>query len=347
MVKNVGMRDELQAGLPMKICHYASGTDTVQGGITTSIKHQQKALAMTDIEVTDDPSDDYDLLHINIPLPQALYRARKARKQDIPVVMHTHVTGEDFRKSFRFSNLLAPAVGWYTRRAYAKADRLIAPSTYTRELLNDTGIGVPIDVVSNGIDTERFDGTDELEGMKEKHGTTEPTVINLGMVFERKGLSDFIEVARRTPDIDYRWFGPQLSGLLRSRTTKKALKSPPQNARFPGFIDDIREAMALGDIFFWPTYEENQGISLLEASYCGLAPVIRDIPTYEGWFEDGVNCLKADGVDGFVECIERLRDDPELREEIGANARDLAEEHTLDVVGDQLRSVYRSCLETG
>lgn len=321
----------------MRVYHCTDVERWIKGGIKSAIRQQRKALDAAGVEYVTEEPEEYDVLHLNTLGPRSIRAFRSAQKRGIPVVMHTHTTGEDFKRSMRFSNVLAPAVDRYTAFFYRRADRLIAPSQHTETVLRSKGLD-GISVVSNGVDTERLDGFASLEG------TDAFTAINLGLVFERKGLSDFIATGKELPDVRFRWYGPRLNRLLASYTTNRRIRKAPANVRFPGFIDDIREAFAEADVFFFPTREENQGISLLEAAYCGVPIVVRDIPTYDGWLEHGTDCLKADDVHGFVAALRRLKEDPALREELGENARAMAEEHTLDVVGEELRSVYERVL---
>jgi len=47
----------------------------------------------------------------------------------------------------------------------------------------------------------------------------------------------------------------------------------------------------------------------------------------------------------FEEALERLAADPDLRERLGENARETAEEHSLERVGDELETTYRELVE--
>lgn len=330
----------------MRVCHFTEMDRFLSGGIKSSIRHQRKALADTPVEVTKNPYDDHDVLHLNLIGPRSAYHLLRARRNGTPVVFHVHSTGEDFRHSFRFSNLLAPAFDRYARGLYNRADMLLPVSRYTRDYLREGGVDVPMDVISNGVEADKLDGYDDLDGVREKHDVRDLAVVNLGFVFERKGLSDYVSVADRFPDLDFRWFGKKMSGLFTSRTTNRAVRRAPDNVRFTGFVEDVREAFATGDIFFFPSHAEHQPIALLEALYCGMPIVLRDIPQFEGWLEHGTHCLKGDSVDEFAAHIERLRDDPELREELGQNAAALGQEHTLTRVGTHLQDVYSTVIDT-
>lgn len=328
----------------MKICHFAEFEDQLMGGIKSSIHQQREALEAKGIEYTTDPSEDFDILHLNFIGPVSMYQLLKAKRNGTPVIFHVHSTVEDFRNSFRFSNVIAPVFDRYTQFLYRHSDHLIPVSEHTRYLLNEKGIDAPKTVVHNGFDPERLDGFDEKEGMKEKYDVDDLAVVNLAMVFERKGVVDFVKTAEKVPDVDFRWFGEKLNGLLSSSKANKWVKKAPENTVFEGFVDDVRDAFALGDIFFFPSHQEHQPIALIEALYCGMPLVVRDIPQYEGWLEDGVHCLKGSSVDEFAENIERLKNDPELRKELSENARELSGQHTIDRIGDDLEEVYNSIL---
>ena len=55
--------------------------------------------------------------------------------------------------------------------------------------------------------------------------------------------------------------------MLKQGKIKKAIKSKPNNVIMPGYIagDIIEGAYASADVFFFPTYEETEGIVVLEA----------------------------------------------------------------------------------
>jgi glycosyltransferase involved in cell wall biosynthesis len=165
----------------------------------------------------------------------------------------------------------------------------------------------------------------------------------VGNVFERKGLTTFCELARET-DYDFAWFGPYDTGPHASPTVKRWVENPPENVTFTGWVDDKRGAFAAGDVYLFPTKNENQGIAVLEAMACGKACVLRDIPVFDEFYTDGHDCLKRDSREGFREALRRLDDDPDLRQRLGENARRTAEAHSLDRVGERLVAAYEDVI---
>jgi glycosyltransferase involved in cell wall biosynthesis len=297
----------------------------------------------TGIDYTTAPDLDADVLHLNNMGPKSVYYARRANRTGTPVLIHTHQTAADFRGGFALSGVLARPLRSYLGYAYSLADHLVCPSAFNRDEIRDYA-DVEATVVSNGFDAAKLDG---FEGLRDeyldRYDLDPPVVFMVGHVLERKGLRSFIRTAEAMPDFDFAWFGyvnPLGGGLaghlLQKRSVRRLIADAPENCTFTGYVEDIRGAYAAGDVFFFPTRNENEGIALLEAMHCGKPAVVRDIPTFE-WLDDGVDCLKAD--DDFTAPIERLVDG-DLRRRIGSAAASKSEAYRLDAVRPQLVSVY-------
>lgn len=331
----------------MLISHYFEWADVITGGHAQSVQNQRKMLDARDIEYTTEPVLDADILHLNNMGPRSIYYAKRAQRADVPVVVHAHQTAEDFRESFAFSNALARPMRPYLEYAYSLADHLICPSEHNRDVI-ETYTDTPTTVLSNGFDPDRLTGFESLrEEYLNRYDLDPPVVFTVGHVIPRKGLESFVETARAMPDLDFAWFGylnPTGGGpvdrLLRSSETTRLVENAPENCTFTGYVEDIRGGFAAGDIFFFPTKNENEGMALLEAMACGRPPVVRDIPTFE-WLKDGEDSLKA--TEDFTEPLERVRD-PELRERLGQRAAERSEAFTLDAIGDDLVDLYRQVL---
>ncbi|WP_277555757.1 glycosyltransferase family 4 protein [Halobaculum limi] len=287
---------------------------------------------------------DVDVVHLNLIGPASVALARHAKRTDTPLVLHCHVTSEDFRESFRGSNTIAPALRRYLRWFYSQADLVLTPSEYTKQRLEGYPVDAPIRAMSNGIDHGSVEGHEQFrKSYRERFDLDGVVMFAVGSVFERKGLTDFCEVANRT-DHDFAWFGTVDDGPQASPTVKQWTQHPPENVTFTGWVDDKPGAFGAGDVFFFPTKEENQGIVVLEAMACGKPCVLRDIPVFREYFEDGHDCLLCDSRAEFVEALDRLATDADLRERLGANARETAAEHSLDRVGQELVATYEELL---
>jgi 1,2-diacylglycerol-3-alpha-glucose alpha-1,2-glucosyltransferase len=326
----------------MRVSHYFEWENQITGGHAQSVANQRKILDRAGIEYTTAPSLDVDLLHLNNMGPRSVYYAKRARRRGVPVLVHAHQTAEDFRESFALSNYLARPLRPYLEYAYRHADHLVCPSEHNREVMEGYA-DAPKTVVSNGFDPDRLEGFEALrEEYLDRYDLDPPVIFNFGHVIKRKGLEAFVETAREMPERDFVWFGylnpagGRVDALLKSRETKRLVESAPENCTFTGYIEDPRGAFAAGDVFFFPTKNENEGMALLEAMSCGKPPVVRDIETFE-WLAAGTHCLKTS--DEFTDPLERLLD-PDLRDRIGQNAAEKSQEFTLEAVGDDLVALY-------
>lgn len=317
----------------------------VEGGVKVSAQQQRTALERAGVSYTTDPGSAYDVLHLNFPGPRSLLSFLSAWRQNRPVVIHAHSVGENIADTYRLSGLAAPLLRRYFSALFARADAVVAVSPFMRDRLRANGVEGNVVIASNGVDGGALDGYEDLNATR-RYGLERPAVVNLAQVYEIKGVSDFVSVASSMPEMDFAWFGPK-HRFLAPRQTKRTVRSAPANVTFPGYVPDKRDAFAAGDVFFFPTHRDNQPLSILEAAYCGLPIVTRDIPAFEGWLEHDVHCLKGRSVADFRTHLERLRDDPDLRHRLGENAREMAAEHSLDRVGDRLRSVYEIVSDGG
>ena len=325
----------------MRVCVYLEFEGPLaMSGIATAVKNQRKALELNGVKVTSDPGDEYDVLHINTIGPRSLYLAKKMKKKGKKVVLHAHTTAENFKESFGFSNQIAPLLKKYLGYFYNQGHVLICPSNYAKSELASYGLSTEIKVVSNGVDVEKFKADEEKRReYRAKFRLDGIVPFCVGNVFARKGISTFAEVGSIFPEHQFIWFGPIYSGPLRSRKVGSVLKKTTSNVRFVGRVEDIIVAYSAGDIFFLPTHHETQGVVVLEAASCGKPILVRDLPVFEGWLQDGLNCLKATEEE-FPGKLERLLEDPRLRKKLGENARKLAEKHSLREIGKQLIEAY-------
>mgnify|MGYP006266259129 CR=1 FL=1 len=326
----------------MKVYHPDSIEKFIVGGVKVSAQQQRKAFdKVEEIEYTTDFTLDYDILHLNFLGLLAVPLVFMSKLMGKKVVVHAHSTGDNLENTLIFSRIWGPIGKRYYQYIFRKSDQVIAVSDYSKELLEERDVGDVI-TLSNGVDDELLQGYGEIEP-SEKYRNDEITVVNLAQLFELKGIDTFLEVGESMPETEFIWFGPRHEKLNPSETIKK-LDGSPNNIHFPGFVDDKREAFATGDIFLFPSREETQGISVLEASYCEMPIIVRDIEAFEGWLEHGENCLKAETTQEFEEYVKKLMGDEDLRDKLSKNAREMAEKHTLKEIAKNLRNVYREVL---
>jgi glycosyltransferase involved in cell wall biosynthesis len=344
----------------VRVCNYLEIESRLdRSGMGTAVDQQRAALVRTDVDVVTSPwrggdpvgaarsglrgdgvFRDYDVAHCNMIGPGSVAVARHAKRTGRGLVLHSHVTSEDFAESFRGSTHVTGPLRRYLRWFYSQADLVLCPSEFTKDLLAEYPISAPVRAVSNGVDTSSLEGFESFrEPTRERFDLDGLVVFAVGNVFERKGVSDFCRVAQQT-DHEFVWFGPYDTGPQASSVVRRWTQNPPANVTFTGWVDDKRAAFGAGDVYLFPAKNENQGLAVLEAMACGKPVVLRDIPVFREFYEDGHDCLMCETRGEFVQAVEQLAGDPDLRERLGENARATAAEHGLDRVGERLVAAY-------
>jgi len=338
----------------MKIFLFSEKQKTLKkSGIGRALYHQMKALELNGIEYTLNSIDKYDIIHINTIFSKSFKMLKKAKKNNMPVIVHGHSTKEDFLNSFRFSKQLST---WFNKcliRMYANADLIITPTSYSKKLIsNYKEVNCEIVNISNGIDLETFlndsnFSQSEIDELNRKMHleNREKYVLGIGMYFARKGLHDFIEVAKSFPNIKFVWLG-QKYRFLTSSIINKAIKHKTSNVIFPGYLSEreVRIALKNAKVFFFPSYEETEGIVVLEALASKTPVLIRNIGVFNDWLIDGENCFKADNNIQFVQKINFILENS--LSDLTNEGLKVVEKRTLLEVGKQLKQEYQKLLKT-
>ena len=331
----------------MKVLLYLEGKTVLQkSGIGRALHHQMEALDLAGIPYTTDILSDYDVVHINTYGPRSIMLLHAAKRRGKKVIMHGHSTKEDFQNSFIGSNTIAPFVGKYLTHMYQKADFIITPSAYSKKLIESYGVTTPIISVSNGIDLAKYGKDEKKEAVFREHFDLEndqPVVICAGLYFRRKGIEDFVKVAEKMPHVRFIWLGSIAKWMIPSSIRKIVNGNHPENVSFPGFFKGavFQGAMSGASAFFFPSYEETEGIVVLEAFASYQHVVLRDIPVYEGWVDESCAEL-GQTVDDFVESIQKILDKKVDKREAGYL---VASSRSIDKVSHQLADAYRQVME--
>lgn len=332
----------------MKVLLYTENEKFLsKSGLGKAIRHQMKALDSVNIDYTTDVSDNYDIAHINFYGLKSYLLARKLKKQGKRIVYHAHSTEEDFRNSFIFSNQVSKIFKKWLIKCYTLGDAIITPTEYSKKLLEGYGIKKDIYVVSNGVEITDFEEDEKAgEDFRKKYNykKDDKIVVGIGLYIERKGIIDFVELAKRMPDYKFIWFG--YSPLIFSRRkVRKAVNTKLDNLIFAGYVEPkiIKQALNGCDVYVAMTYEETEGITIIEAAGCKANMVVRDIPVFGNWLINAKNVYKASSIEQFEEKIRKIinKELPSLKDE----AYKIAEERKSEIIGRKLGQVYTEVLK--
>ena len=227
-----------------------------------------------------------------------------------------HFLPETVDTSLRLPPLVRQIFYKYLLRFYRSMDYLVLVTPYFIPAL--VRYGIPRDrivYIPNCVDETRFHPLprEEIAAFYAKYGLSPNrfTVLSVGQLQTRKGVFDFLECARRLPDMQFVWAGGFPFGRMASGydEIKKALKTPPDNTFFPGILprEEMNGLYNLCDVMFLPSYEELFPMTVLEAMCVHKPILLRDVPLYEEILSGCYN--KAKDAAGFTETLRRLQTD--------------------------------------
>lgn len=292
-------------------------------------------------------AETFDLIHAHdwLTYPAAL-SAKHAT--GTPLILHVHATEFD-RTGFGEVN---QDVYEIERRAFHEADRIIAVSRYTKNIIARY-YGVPpakIDVVHNGIDQD--DSAVLGEARRELHALKaagRAIVLFVGRLTLQKGPDHFLRAARRVLDhCRDAVFVMSGSGDLERQVIEQAASlGIGDRVHFVGFLRDRELARLYGmaDVVVMPSVSEPFGIVPLEALLNGT-PVV--LSKQSGVAEVLPHALMADfwDIDELANKILAAVAHPPLRETLVAHGVRSVHARSWRHAAQQCRDVYDSVLAT-
>lgn len=330
----------------MKVLLYTEFYNALKtSGLGKAIEHQCIALKNNNVAYTLNLKDDYDIIHINHYGPKSYKMSLKSHKNGKKVVYHAHSTEEDFRNSFILTNTISK---WFKKRiikCYTTGDVIVTPTEYSKKLLKKYGIKNRIEVVSNGIDLSFFQKNDN-NSFREKYkfSKNDKLIICVGTYMKRKGILDFVELAKKMPNYNFLWFG-ESPLILAPKKIKKAVKTKLKNLFFMGYVEPevLRDAYSTADLFLYTTNEETEGIPILEALACKTKTLVRDIPVFSD-FEDKKDVYKFKTNAEAIDLIEKILNN-KIKDltEIGY---DKVKDKDINIVGKKLKKIYNELLSS-
>ena len=229
-----------------------------------------------------------DLVHAHTPFGIGIAALRFARSQEIPLIRSYHTPIEEYANYLSLPDSLLPELRWgcrrYERWFLEKSERIITPSESARNhLRSDLGVTEPIEVISNGVDTDFFRPV--VSNLRARYGLgSGPLIGYTGRHGHEKNLDELLEAVSETD------WTLALAGDGPARPALEAKASRLDiDVRFLGFLDreDLPKFYSTLDVFAFPSPVETEGLVAREAIACGTPVVGADAGALSETVSDG------------------------------------------------------------
>ena len=299
--------------------------------------------------------EKFDAVHL-FTIQPVVYGSLAARLAEVPIIFSLI---EGLGSLFTVKNLknaslafivklllkiafkLSTKVNFISRDDYEALKPLVNPAKVF--LISSTG--VDIDYFSlNKLDKEKLEALKQELKIKDNH----IVITTIARLIWEKGIKEFVEAAnligKKYDNIIFLivgWIDRGNPSVVDENFIKESEKNP--NVRFLGARDDIREILALTNIYVLPSYREGIPRTILEAMAMEKPVVTTNAPGCRLTVEDCVNGFWVPVKDSraLAEAIERLIIDKELRVKMGkAGKEKVVKEFSNEVVIRQILELY-------
>lgn len=297
-----------------------SRADSVKGQGVGSAYLEQVAL------VKEELSDKYkvsindfkqmkEITHYHSINPEFFFTIPFAKRKGT-AVGYVHFIPETLEDSIHLPKIFKIPFYWYVMRFYKSMDLLVTVNPCFIKKLEAYGINPKkVSYIPNYVSSKQFYPMEihKREELKKKYGlsTDKFTVLGVGQLQIRKGILDFIEVAKKMPEVQFVWAGGFSFGMITDGydEIKKIKEHPPKNVTFLGIIDreNMNEVYNLADLMFLPSYNELFPMTVLESMNCNVPMLLRDLDLYEDILFDFY--LKGNSNEEFISLIQKLAKD--------------------------------------
>jgi glycosyltransferase involved in cell wall biosynthesis len=282
-----------------------------------------------------------DIVHVVNPFFLGPFGLMFARRLGVPTLASFHTDVARYADHYGVG-FVASALWAYMRNIHNRADVNLCPSTAIRKDLIDHGFK-RVRWWKRGIDTEHFTPGPRDEAMRARLTGGHPDdflLINVGRQSPEKGLKPLREHLFNRPGVRLAMVG----GGPSHEEMKEHFRGTP--TVFPGYLrgEELVAAYRSADAFIFPSTTETFGLVALEAMACRVPVIAARSGGVVDTVVDGVNGLFFDPAQPaqMSELVNRLRENPALRDQLAENALNHARSRSWRSTMDQLVEYYRT-----
>lgn len=294
-----------------------SKADSVEGqGVGSAYLEQvgllkEGASDVFDIVIND--KNDADIVHVHSINPNFYFKMKNTKGVS---VCYVHFLPHTLDGSIKLPKPIFNIFKKYVIKFYNNADHLVVVNPiFIKDLEKYNIKREKITYIPNYVSKDNFykKSKKEKDTIRSELGISKNSfvVLGVGQIQTRKGVLDFVSVAKSLPDITFVWCGGFSFGKITDGydELKQVYENPPSNLKFLGIVprDKMNDMFNMADLLFMPSYNELFPMAILEAVNIGIPLLLRDLDLYEDILFK--KYLSGNNNDEFVLCIKKLSSD--------------------------------------
>lgn len=317
-------------------------------GVASATKEQinlLKEMAKDEFIIKENQMRDGDINHFHQIDPKMYLRIKKSKAIS---VMHVHFLPETLQGSIKVPGPIMSLFKRYFLDYYRSADYLVVVNPIFIEPLTTFQITKErIKYIPNYVSKKDFYPQNQsiILETKQKYNIDPQkfVVLGVGQVQTRKGVLDFIEVAKALPHIQFVWAGGFSFGAITDgyKELKDVVDNPPSNVIFTDIIPrtQMNSILNIADCLFMPSYNELFPMAILEACNLDIPMVLRDLELYEDILFK--KYLRGSNNQEFTQLITKLANDPDFYQMASQFSNDLSNTYSKENVSKQWITFYQ------
>lgn len=292
-----------------------------------------------------------DVIHITGPSDIGLLGLYVARRLKLPIVMSWHTNIHEYAKQ-RLEKLLPTLadVRWFSLAGTAEQLSLkltllfykfgkvfLAPNEELAEMLRQT-TNRPVLLMRRGVDTNLFSPA------KRQRTDDVFTIGYVGRLTPEKNIPLLAELEKGLLAVGAKEFRFVIVG---DGSERDWLSQQMQTAHFAGILkgEALARAYANFDVFVFPSRTDTFGNVVLEAQASGIPAIVSNQGGPKFIIREDETGIVAKSKRHFLNATLNLLAQPQLRQQMGEAARQLACQTTWDNIFEQVWQAYELCIQ--
>lgn len=296
---------------------------------------------------------DFDIIHAQHPNLLGATAKRYARRKDVPIVFTWHSLYDRYAHYLPFvPEKISAHLALRNAADFANdCDHVIIPTDSVIDEIKGAGLEHDdISVVSSGVDEELF-ANPERTKFRERFGYDDNQIVlvTISRLTEEKNVIFLAEqistVLKKNAHVQFLCVGEgdqkdNMEEIFRAAGVLSQVQFPGKAKR-----EEVKDCLAVGDIFVYASTSETQGTIITECMYSGRPLVAVYSHGVKSLLIDHGTGIASEESDQFSKHVQELIDSPELRRQYGDNAKKIAkDQYTIDVCSDRLLKVYNEVI---